>query len=190
MARTSSKKKSPFSVIRRIIIGFLVIVLILSVAFVYFKINRPQEAKLTSQLVDALDIEELSTSSFIYNGIADIREEDSDDIAYSAAYHATVKAGVQVKDIHIEVDSSMKTVHFTLPEVYIQNISIDPSSIDILPHNAEINLTTVLAACREDVNTEAEASDKLISTATENLKSVIEAFTMPLIADSDYKIVW
>lgn len=190
MARASSKKKTLLSKIRSIILAVLVVAVVTSVFFVYFKMHRPAEVLLTSQLVDALDIEELSTSSFVYNGIADVHKEDSDEVSYSALYHATVKAGVQVKDIYFEVDSSTKTIHFTLPEVYIQNISVDPSSIDILPHNAKIDLATVLAACREDVNTEAEASDKLISSATENLKSVIEAFTMPLIADSDYEIVW
>ena len=188
MARTSTKAKSRISKIRIILFAILIVAVAGTVFFVYFKMHKPAELLLSSQLVDALDIEELSTSNFIYNGIADIHKENSDEVSYSAVYHATVKAGVQVKDIHFEVDSSTKTIHFSLPEVYIQNISVDPSSIDILPHNAKTDLTTVLAACREDVN--AEASDKLISSATENLKSIIEAFTMPLIADSDYKIEW
>ncbi len=166
------------------------LVFILFLVFNNIASSRSAKINLSSQLFDALEIDELSTSSFIYNGVAEIYDESGEKLLYSALYHATVKAGIQMQDIDFVVDTKGKTVQVVLPEITIQNVSVDPSYIDFLPDKSKIDLPTVLTTCREDVQREAMESGKLISTAEENLKNVIEALTLPLIEGQGYTLEW
>lgn len=190
------KAKAPSKSLKnRIIAGvILALLLIIVVLVVYMRIKMPSEPKtttiLSSALFDALDIDELSGSSFIYNGIAEIpNPKKPEKILYNARYNATVKAGIYLRDIAIEPNEEDKTVTITLPEIIIQSVTINPSKFDFLPDDAEIDLKTVLTACKEDADKEASTSSKLLAAARDNLSSIIEALAMPVIDGSGYTLV-
>lgn len=190
------KAKEPFKSRKNRIIAVVILVLLLIIValLIYMRIKMPPGPKstitLSSALFDALDIDELSGSSFIYNGIAEIpNPKNPEKVLYNACYNATVKAGIQMRDIDIQTDDAQKIVTITLPEVFIQSVAVNPSKFDFLPDDAKINLKTVLSACKEDANREASESSELIDAARENLSSMVEALAMPIIDGSGYTLV-
>lgn len=190
------KARAPFKSLKnRIIAGVILgLLLIIAILLIYMRIKMPPEPKstttLSSALFDALDIDELSGSSFIYNGIAEIpNPKKPEKVLYNASYNATVKAGIQLHDIDIQTDDEQKIVTITLPEVFIQSVAVNPSKFDFLPDNAKIDLKAVLSACKEDADREASESSELIDAARENLSSMVEALAMPIIDGSGYTLV-
>lgn len=169
---------------------FLVVVICVLLLVLIDKSRLRAEYDFKSRLIEAIDIGELSTSKLIYNGIVDIYDEKGQKVVYSIAYDSTIKVGVQVEDIDFNVDAAQKTVRIVLPDISIQTPVIDASSLNFIPSNPSIDLKTAIAACRDDALREAEQSEKLIQTAKENLKSIIEALTLPLLKDEGYAIEW
>lgn len=190
------KAKAPFKALKNRVIAavILALLLIIVVLLIYMRIKLPPESRstitLSSALFDALDIDELSGSSFIYNGIAEIpNPKKPEKILYNVCYNATVKAGILLHDIDIETDDERKIVTITLPEVIIQSVTVNPSKFDFLPDDAEIDLKTVLSACKADADMEASTSNKLLDAARENLSSIVEALAVPIIDGSGYTLL-
>jgi len=149
------------------------------------------EYNFKSLLSEAIDIGELSTSKLILNGIVHVPDKDGQKVLYSVAYNSTIKVGIEMDDIDFDIDGAQKTVNIILPAISIHSPVIDVSSISCIPHDPpSFDPTTAIAACREDARHKAEQSTKLIQTAEENLKSIIEALTLPLLKDEGYSIVW
>ena len=82
-------------------------------------------------------------------------------------------------------------IEVTLPEVEIFTPpSIDPDSLSYIPSEKEYDLKEVLETCEADVLREAEAATELKTSATENLKAIIEALLKPIIEPEGYEIRW
>lgn len=144
-----------------------------------------------SRLEKAIDISELSTAEFVYNGISEkYSDKDPDKIQCYISYNANVKVGIQMEDIEFEIDKANKTVSPILPDFTITVAELDEESISYIPANPDISLKEVIALCKEDAMKEAKNSEKLYETARENLKAVIEALLSPLLENAGYTIVW
>ena len=181
------------SKLKQLIAAVVLVLGILVVLFVTGLIpgRRSQpEYHFSSQLTEALDIAELSTSEFIYNGIADVYSEDGQKVLYSVAYDSTVKVGIQMSDIQFEIDEAQKIVKPILPAVAIQSPVVDPASIDYIPRPRDVDLKVSMAACKENTRGEAEKSEKLFQIAEENMKSIIEALLYPVAEGAGYRIEW
>ena len=76
-----------------------------------------------------IQVSELSTSTVVYNGIAEVPEaEDPDSIAYYVSYEATVQAGIDLTAVEVqEVDHEAKTITISLPEVQLFDANVDIS---------------------------------------------------------------
>ena len=148
------------------------------------------EYDFSSQLTEALDIAELSTSEFVYNGVADVYDGNGQKVLYSVAYNSTVKVGIQMSDIQFEIDAVEKIVKPILPAVAIQSPVVDPASIDYIPRPRDVDLKVSMAACKENTRVEAEKSEKLFQIAEENMKSIIEALLCPVVEGAGYRIEW
>lgn len=170
----------------------LVVVIVVLVVYINFSLKDQPITKTTisSVLQEALDIDELSTSSFTYNGIADVYDPSTRKVSYSVLYHATVKAGTSLSAITFDVDEERKVIQIQLPEIKIQNVVVDPAHIDFIPDRAQIHMATALATCRSDALREATESNELMDAARDNLKSVVEALTKPIVTDMGYTIEW
>ena len=136
----------------------------------------------SSQLEKAIDISQLSTAEFVYNGIAEKYDDDKPEkVECYIAYHADVKVGIQMEDVEFEIDEENKTVTPILPEISVNIAALDENEISYIPKNPDIPLKEIIVLCKEDAVREANDSKKLYQTAEENLKAVIEALVSPIL---------
>lgn len=133
----------------------------------------------TSDLINTKDIADLSVCEFVYNGIARTYKENGDP-DYNILYNSTVKASIDADHISYNVDEKQKIVRFIFPEIEIGNPVIDVDSISTIPDKNDLYMDDVIKLCRSDALTEAKKSNKLISSAQENLKSIMEAWYSPV----------
>lgn len=188
----AGKKKGGF---RKKLISIFIILLILLIALNFILpniLNRISKKNVvtSASLEDAIMISELSTAEYVYNGIAEKYDEESDEVVCYIAYNATVKVGIDMEDVTFEIDEEEKTIMPILPEISINIATIDEDSLSYIPQNPDITMTEIISLCKEDAITEANESEELYETAEENLKSVIEALVLPLIEDTDYTLIW
>lgn len=145
----------------------------------------------SSQLEKAIDISQLSTAEFVYNGIAEKYDDDKPEkVECYIAYHADVKVGIQMEDVEFEIDEENKTVTPILPEISVNIAVLDENEISYIPKNPDIPLKEIIVLCKEDAVREANDSKKLYQTAEENLKAVIEALVSPILEHAGYTIKW
>lgn len=145
----------------------------------------------SSQLEQAVNISQLSTAKFIYNGVAEKYKEGSTNEAECyIAYKADVKVGIQMEDVSFHIDNDAKTVTPILPKITVQIASLDEESISYIPKNPNIALKEVISICKEDAVKEANDSEELYQTAEENVRSVIEALLLPILDNAGYTLVW
>lgn len=63
----------------------------------------------SSQLEKAIDISQLSTAEFVYNGVAEKKNENSpEDVDCYIAYDANVKVGINMEDVKFKIDEERK----------------------------------------------------------------------------------
>ena len=145
----------------------------------------------SSQLEKAIDISQLSTAEFVYNGIAEKYDDDKPEkVECYIAYHADVKVGIQMEDVEFEIDEENKTVTPILPEISVNIAALDENEISYIPKTPDIPLKEIIVLCKEDAVREANDSKKLYQTAEENLKAVIEALVSPILEHAGYTIKW
>ncbi len=143
-----------------------------------------------------IKVSELSTFTAVYNGIAQVmNEEKPDEIDYHVSYEAKVNAGIDFDKITIVIDDTEKTINITLPEVYITDINVDIASLDYIFLNDKANVSTssqkAFKACEDDVRTESEQQKAIFELATQNAKNILTALTRPIIEqlDAEYTLV-
>ncbi|MBR3225289.1 MAG: DUF4230 domain-containing protein [Atopobiaceae bacterium] len=176
----------------------LVVVLVLLVAAGAFAMLNPaissrltgEDYISTSQLKKAVEMEGLSSAEFVYNGIAEKRKTGTDEVEYRVSYDASVKAGITMGDVDFDVDNKAKVITITLPEIVPSSVSVSMDGLDYMPENPKVEVKEILELCEKDVKEEAERSESFYATAEENLKSVIEALTMPVVGSKGYRIEW
>ena len=145
----------------------------------------------SSQLEDAINISQLSTAEFVYNGVAEkYNQENPDEIDCYIAYDANVKVGINMEEVTFKINEEKKTVTPVLPKIEINIATLDENSISYIPKNPDLSLKEVITLCKEDAMNEANHSDKLYETAQENLESVIEALLSPILEHEGYSIQW
>lgn len=137
-----------------------------------------------------IKVSELSTFTAVYNGIAQVmNEEKTDEIDYYVSYEAKVNAGIDFDKIAISIDDREKTINITLPEVYITDINVDIASLDYIFLNDKANVSTssqrAFKACEVDVRTESEQQKAIFELATQNAKNILTALTRPIIEQLD-----
>lgn len=145
----------------------------------------------SSQLEKAIDINELSTAEFIYNGVAEkYRDDNPEEVECYIAYDANVKVGIRMEDVKFNIDKEQKTVTPVLPDIKVNVAILNEESISYIPKNPDLSLKEVITLCKEDAMSEANNSETLYQTAEENLRAVIEALLSPILDDAGYSIVW
>lgn len=145
----------------------------------------------SSQLEKAVNISELSTAEFVYNGIADkYNEQNPEEVECHIAYASTVKVGIALDQITFTIDEKKKTVMPVLPEITVNTVTVDPESLSFIPQNPDVELKDIMTVCKEDVLKEASESKELYQTAEENLQSAIEALLSPILKNAGYTMQW
>ena len=145
----------------------------------------------SSTLTDAIDISDLSTAQFTYNGIAELyKDEAKQKIKCHIRYSTKVKAGIDMSEVTFDIDDEAMTVRPILPEITITANTVDESALSYIPKNTNVEVSEALIACKEDAEAEAKESSELFESAEDNLKSIIEALLYPILAPEGYTIVW
>lgn len=170
----------------------LVFIILAILARVMGTFDKGQEEYITaSTLKDAVDISELSTAKFTYNGIAEIYDEKkSDKVKCYIKYRVKIKAGISdINQIDYKIDRDNKTIKIILPEMQITVDSVDPQSLSFMPENTTIDIKDILLACEKDAEEEVKDCPELMDVAEENMQSTVEALLVPLLKGTDYHIV-
>lgn len=172
-------------------IGFVVLVTAIMFRFSGGMAKEEPAIITSSTLTDAIDISELSTAQFTYNGIAELyQDENKQKVKCHIRYNATIKAGINMSDVKWEIDEANKTVTPILPEIKITANPVDEKTVSFIPSSPNAELSEILKVCREDAEQEAMESSELVETAEENLKSIIEGLLYPILSPQGYSLVW
>ena len=177
----------------RALIILLFIVAIIVGLFRFEVIHWPGSRKIdvSATLTEAVDIAQLSTAEFRYRGIAEIyANEEQKKVQCRACYDAVVKAGIDMRNIQMDIDDANRIVTLTLPEIELTVLINDNEPIALLPSNSNVGIERILKYCKEDVEREARESKELIETAKENLRAIIEGLLLPILKAYDYTLVW
>ncbi len=173
-----------------LILGIVVLICVLGLRIMGAFSEGKEETFTASTLIKTVDIAELSTAKFTYNGIAPVYDE-SGKIKCQIRYKAIVKAGINMKDIDFtEIDDDKKIVKPKLPQIKLTANIIDENELSYIPENTNIEIKDALQACEEDVEIEASNSTKLMESAEESLKNIVEALILPVVEPDGYTIEW
>ena len=145
----------------------------------------------SSELAKAIDIAELSTAEFKYRGIAEIYTDESrSQVRCRVCYNAVVKAGIDMKDVKLEVDPENKQVTAALPELKLNVTVIDEQEMALLPSDADVSIGEMLKAAGEDALNEAQQSGELMAAARDNLAKTIEGLLLPVLEAQGFSLAW
>lgn len=157
--------------------------------------NVEHEIITKSNLEQIIHVSDLSTLEAVYNGIAKVANAESpEEIDYYVSYNAKVKAGIDFRQVEIEVNAEDKIISVTLPEIKINDVNVDIASLDYIFLNDDANIETVSAQayqkCIEDVTNEVNGEKAVYELAQENARNIIEALIKPFICqiDAEYKL--
>lgn len=175
------------------IAGLIVLLALVFVTFLLPKGTAKQDKTsiiTTAALQKIVNESELSTSTAIYNGVAEVyNEKKTDKIDCYVAYNAKVSAGIDFGKIRIEVNETNRIVNITLPEVHITNIDVDVESMDFIFNNEKANTSTftakALKACEDDVKKESSEQPAILDLAKQNAVNAVTAWVKPFIEDMD-----
>ncbi len=177
-------------------IALVFIMIIVAIVAVNFRKENKKEIITSATLKEIIEISELSTFEAVYNGVAQVmNEKKEDETDYYVSYEATVKAGIDFEQIIIDVNNEAKEIIVTMPEIQINDISVDIASLDYIFINDKANNETVAQeayeACKADVERESSQEDAICDLAEQNAKNVIEALVRPFVdqMDAEYVIV-
>ena len=145
----------------------------------------------SSELTKAIDIAELSTAEFKYRGIAEIyTDENRSQVRCRVCYNAVVKAGIDMKDVKLEVDPENKQVTAALPDLKLNVTVIDEQEMALLPSDADVSIGEMLKAAGEDALNEAQQSGELMAAARDNLAKTIEGLLLPVLEAQGFSLAW
>ncbi len=152
--------------------------------------GRHQKNMITeSTLEKIIKVSDLSVFETVYNGVAQIDGPD-DETDFYAYYEATVKAGIDLKEVDIVTDEKNKKISVTLPPVKINEIIVDESSLDYKKADNEMAFQRAYRAAETDVAAEAENETAIYELAGENAANIVEALIKPFVLqlDAEYEM--
>ena len=159
------------------------------------KQTRPQKVDTVSTLEKVIKTSSLSTYETVYNGVAVVmNEEKPEQVDYCVSYNATVKAGLDFKDIKISMDEENHIISVQLPEIELSDPVIPIQKSEYIIVNKKINQDAISAKaysiCIEDAKEEAKKRDAIFKYARENAQKLIEGLISPFISqlEEEYRI--
>ena len=133
----------------RLVICLGIIAIVVACLFRFGPLNSTGKSHtdVSSILIDAIDIDELSTAEFSYKGIATVYKNDNrTDIKCRVCYSAVVKAGINMHDVRFDVDEDNKTITAILPEIELRVYINDEEPMALLPSDVNVEID-ILRTC-------------------------------------------
>ena len=141
---------------------------------------------------------DLNSAELQYSGLVTYEEGKIpfiDKKGFGMKYNATVRAGIDVKKIDIDVSDADKTVTVELPEPEIQSLEIDPDSIEFFDQKFALfkgdekeDVTKAVSEARKDAEKKTVTSD-LLNKAADNAKKTIYGLLEPAIGDYELVVI-
>lgn len=152
--------------------------------------KQPPEVITVSTLQEIINVSELSTYTAVYNGIAQVmNEEQPDETDYYVSYEAKVYAGIDFEAVNISVDNNEKVIRIEIPDVTITRVDVDVASMDFIFYNNKANTSTVsqaaYKACEADAQQESETQKAIYDLAKQNARNVLTALIQPIVEQAD-----
>ncbi|MBQ6326802.1 MAG: DUF4230 domain-containing protein [Clostridia bacterium] len=181
MEKTASKKTNR----EKIELYALLVLGIILMVFTFSNLTGIGNPKLSKQeshsnLINTKEIAALSVSEFVYNGIAQSFKSNGEP-DYNVFYKSTVKVSIDANNIDYTFNEKEKVVTFIFPEITLEKPVIDVGSVSIIPNRSNLYMDEVISLCRVDALEEAKKSLKLILSAQENIRTIIEAWYSPVL---------
>lgn len=177
------------------IVVTLILIIIALVAYNRTFVNKEREVEIISEssIAKIINVSELSTFEATYNGIANSINEKG-EIDYHVSYEAKVKAGIDFEKVEIEVDNEAKKIIVKLPEIKINEINVDITTLGYIFKNKKAETDEVSAEayklCIDDVTRETKTEAAIYDIAKQNATNTVEALVLPFIQqlDSEYSL--
>lgn len=152
--------------------------------------DAPPEIITQSTLENIIRTSNLSTFEATYNGIAKVNNaENPDEIDYYVSYEATVKAGIDFELVETDIDNEKKVITVTVPDIQINDITVDITSLDYIFENEKANTSSVseqaYKKCIDDVTEESKKEDAIYELAEQNAHNTIKALISPFVEQLD-----
>ncbi|MCM1161563.1 MAG: DUF4230 domain-containing protein [Roseburia sp.] len=148
-----------------------------------------------STLEKVIKKSQLYTAAYPYNGYATIFDEDG-EIKYYVAYEGTVKAGIDVTGITVNMDEDTNTIVIRLPKVQIEEPVVNAGTMEYIFKKEKYNTETVAEEAYryaiQDLTDKVSKDAELEACATENAKAaeraLIEPWVNQIAADKTYTV--
>lgn len=174
---------------------FIIIISIISISFLVsnnFLTNEEKEEKVTTiiTLEKIINKSELNTFQAIYNGIAEVNNEQKrDELDFYVSYKSKIQLGFDIKDIKIEKNDVSKKIIVNIPEVEIKKVNVDIGTLDFMFLNDKSNERSVTEraykACIKDAKEESKNKKEIYKLANQNANNIIKALINPFVKDFD-----
>ena len=155
---------------KKLLLFGAIIILLVVLLFIYFQFVSGKKAEVKtiskSSLTKVLEINDLSTLNFIYNGIAEVKNDDG-ETKYHVSYKGNVNAGIDFKKIDISVDNDNKKIVVTLPDAVVQSVSVDMGTMKFIFEDEDDETETVT---EEAYKASCEALEKQAKSETDLLE--------------------
>ncbi len=184
------KKSTKFIVLG----GMAVVCVIVLIAIIVPNRGGQMTTISEASLEKVIEINELATVDYTYNAIATAYAEDNETVKYNVAYEGVVNAGIDFKQIDIQLNAEENIIKITLPSVEIQDIRIDSGTLDYIFSKDKYETETIseeaLRICKADLEKRVSEEELLKTTAKENAVESIKALFTPWIEvmEVDYTI--
>lgn len=166
--------------------------------------KKDQSVLTKTTLMEVLEINELSTITYTYNGIVPGYEKvdvagngtEYGDIAYYVSYEGTVKAGIDFSKIDIDIGEENKEIKVKLPKVEILDTIVDEGSLEFIHKKSQSdskgeNYKNAFQLCSEDLKKKTTNDKTLLELAKSNAESAVTALLEPWMEQMEegYQIV-
>lgn len=183
-------KKSKKSTKTIIFLLLIIVILLLALGIANSETGK---LKITakSSLEKIIEKNDLETVVYTYNAIAkqpknaeiNLESENNDDFKYFVSYKGTVTAGIDFKQVKIDVDKKAKKLIITVPEPKITGYNIDIGELNFIfrkdKYDKASELESAFKLCKADLESRSEKDELILKIAKQNSITVIEAFFKP-----------
>ena len=160
----------------------------------YLESSKKPELNTSAITAQISELSQLSTAELASRGLVRYSQGEITFLTkkeFTMIYDANVKAGVDLGQVQVDIKGNKVSV--TLPKAEIQDITIDPDSLEFYDEkfalfNFQDRQDTVeaLQYAKEDVTKQAEKTD-LLTTAEERAKTVITELVNSMWNQEDTK---
>lgn len=195
-------KKHNFStkLVRRIILGGLLLVIILSILGIY------SLTTITRRTIDfrLKDIGELATQAGYFKSvqiISGVRQLFGVEIPLTRnkfiySYDGVIKAGIDFEAVEVKADEQARTVRVKLPEAKVLSIEVDENSFEVFDETNNIfnpikisNMNVSLIELKEQVR-ETALKNGLLENTRKNAETLITGFLAGVYGTKEYSIIF